>query len=34
MTVDHVLEAVKFGMQREPNKQFKKMAIGGNARDK
>jgi ribonucleotide monophosphatase NagD (HAD superfamily) len=29
MTVDNVLEAVKFGMQREFNKQFKKMAVGG-----
>jgi hypothetical protein len=25
MTVDNVLEAVKFGMQRESNKQFKRM---------
>jgi hypothetical protein len=29
MTVDNVLEAVRFGMQREFNKQVEKMAIGG-----
>src|SRR5271155_3745505 len=34
MTVGNVLEAVKFGMQREFNKQFKMMAIGGHAHDK
>jgi HAD superfamily hydrolase (TIGR01456 family) len=29
MTVNNVLEAVKFGMQRESDKRFKKMATGG-----
>jgi hypothetical protein len=29
MTVDNVLEAVKFSMQREFHKQYRKMDIGG-----
>jgi hypothetical protein len=28
MTVDHMLEAVKYCMQREFNKQLKRMAVG------